>query len=113
MEAVRIEDLIREVPAKFSERYKHYPKDHRFPASAGGGSVGEIEAAFAKAGTSVEAIKAILPSWCEQTCDECGSAFDVLMRFGDKPDYEARWQDLCADCISKGLSALTAVEPDQ
>jgi hypothetical protein len=45
-------------------------------------------------------------SWAEMSCDECGVERNTLIRFGDDPDYEARWQDLCSDCLCAGLDML-------
>jgi hypothetical protein len=45
-------------------------------------------------------------SWTEMNCSCCGRDFDTLIRFGDEPDYEAQWQDLCADCMKAGIEAL-------
>lgn len=44
--------------------------------------------------------------WCTQWCDECRDECDVLMHFGDEPDYENRWQYLCRDCIVKAVAML-------
>lgn len=43
--------------------------------------------------------------WASNVCDECGVDHETLVRIGEEPDYEARWIDLCADCLSKA-SAL-------
>jgi len=73
-------------------------------------------------GFYVERVKALEPSTCTRAqlllamgggdnwgineCDECGKDADVLMRFGDEPDYEARWQDLCAACLCSALDQM-------
>lgn len=41
------------------------------------------------------------------TCDECGLEVGAIVRFGDEPDYERRWQDLCKDCLQKAISLFT------
>lgn len=41
------------------------------------------------------------PDWTDNRCDECHADRDVLIRIGDEPDYDARWVDLCADCLRK------------
>jgi hypothetical protein len=43
------------------------------------------------------------------TCDACGKDVDAIMRIGDEPDYEARYIDLCVDCLSH--AAAIKVEP--
>lgn len=38
-------------------------------------------------------------SWTSLACDVCNEEKPVLVRIGDKPDYEARWQDVCRSCL--------------
>lgn len=45
-------------------------------------------------------------SWANMSCDECGTQRDTLIRFGEEPDYEARWQDICADCLQLAVATL-------
>ena len=108
MKLVYARDMIAEVPARWMKQYAHYPRDHRFPAasSIGARSVAEIESALRSAGDDIDAIKAVLPSWCEHDCDECGAHHEVLVRLGEEPDYEARWQDLCEACVRGALTLL-------
>ena len=47
-------------------------------------------------------------SWCSNTCDECGEHRDEVVRIGQEPDYDARWQDLCDGCLRKALAMVTA-----
>ena len=44
-------------------------------------------------------------SWVWNRCDCCGESVQELIRFGDEPDYEANWQDICLNCLrlSTGL----------
>ncbi len=100
--------LIRTVPKRFVEQYKSYPRDHRFPQ---GKSVGEIEAAVTAAGDDLAAIKAILPHWCKHPCDECGEDHDVLVHFGEAPDYDAKWQDLCVNCLNEAVALISPSNP--
>lgn len=46
-------------------------------------------------------------SWTSLKCDECDREQDILVRIGEEPDYEARWQDLCADCLRAALRFFT------
>lgn len=41
--------------------------------------------------------------WTSNHCDECGEDFDTLVHIGNEPDYDARYQRLCSDCLSKAL----------
>jgi hypothetical protein len=56
---------------------------------------------------SAAAVVAVLgTSWVENECDECQKDVPVLMRFGEEPDYDNRWQDLCVDCLKKAVAEL-------
>ena len=50
-----------------------------------------------------EKISAIIgnDSWTSNECDECDKDCEVLVRLGEEPDYDARWCDVCFDCLSK------------
>ena len=38
--------------------------------------------------------------WAVIDCDECGQEKETLVRIGDELEYDARWQDLCEDCLA-------------
>ena len=42
--------------------------------------------------------------WCSLECDECGTKAQSLIRFGQDPDYEARWWDVCYNCLVTAAS---------
>lgn len=44
--------------------------------------------------------------WVRNECDECHRDMDTLVRIGPEPDFDVRYLDLCADCIS-AASKLT------
>jgi len=46
--------------------------------------------------------------WTKNACDVCDRQFSALIRIGDEPDYDARWQDLCVDCLTSALETLKA-----
>lgn len=46
--------------------------------------------------------------WGLIKCDECGERQNKLVRMGEKPDYEARWQDICAHCLDRGLDIISS-----
>jgi hypothetical protein len=58
---------------------------------------------------SVAEVDAVIgvEGWAENKCDECGRHRLKLIRFGDEPDYDARWQDLCGDCLSDAIAELS------
>lgn len=45
-------------------------------------------------------------SWIDTRCDECGTYQTTLVHIGDEPDYDARWQVLCAGCIGEAIKLL-------
>jgi hypothetical protein len=47
-------------------------------------------------------------TWASLTCDGCGEDKYRILRLGDEPDYEARWQDLCLDCLEDAKNQLEA-----
>lgn len=50
-------------------------------------------------------------SWASLTCDECDGDFPSIVRIGGEPDYDARWQDLCGECLKEALAMLASAEP--
>lgn len=42
--------------------------------------------------------------WAENRCDECGRDRPELVLIGEEPEYEARWQELCPDCVKAALA---------
>lgn len=47
-------------------------------------------------------------NWASIECDECERDVPVLVRIGEEPAYEARWQDLCVDCLRRALTLAEA-----
>jgi len=43
------------------------------------------------------------PSWARLECDHCETDVEAVVRIGSEPDDDARWQDLCKNCISEAL----------
>jgi hypothetical protein len=50
--------------------------------------------------------------WASNECDICDEQnAEIIMRLGDEPDHDARWQDICLPCISRlGAVAAQAIE---
>lgn len=98
---VRRADIVAGIPDRWAEQYR----------TASSADQREITAKLlALKGTefSAEQCAEIIgsPSWGRNECDECGEDHAVLVRIGEEPDYEARWQDLCTECIEKAAAAI-------
>lgn len=50
-------------------------------------------------------------AWADNDCDVCGENVPLLIRIGSEPDYDARWQDICPECLSRATALLSSVEP--
>ena len=88
-------DIVAGVPkrwAKQYERHSHYDKAAKTAALLA-----------LPPGFTAEQVNQIIGnnSWTENKCDECETDAPVLVRIGDAPDYDARWMDLCPDCIRR------------
>jgi hypothetical protein len=46
-------------------------------------------------------------SWTCLNCDLCGSDVERVVRIGENPDYYARWQDVCQDCLQECQDTLS------
>jgi hypothetical protein len=52
-------------------------------------------------------IKIIDGSWRSLECDVCGEDVECLLRIGGDSDYDARWQDVCQDCLQDCQDAFS------
>lgn len=91
-------DVVKAVPARWAEQYR----THSYPHTS---AITERLNALPK-GFTAEEVDAIIGNsgWTGNRCDECGTDQAVLVRFGDEPDYEARWQDLCLNCLNASVA---------
>lgn len=64
---------------------------------------------------SVENLNAALDkdgsTWGRNECDQCGGDFENIIRIGDEPEYDERWQDLCVSCLKDAIEMLRANRP--
>ena len=49
--------------------------------------------------------------WGSNECDVCGEDAPVLVRIGDEPDYDNRWQDVCEACLRKAVDMMATATP--
>jgi hypothetical protein len=97
----------RDVPERWAKQYAHYPAHSRHQ------EIARELAALPPEARTPETMSAIIgnTSWTELLCDVCGVDHAVLVRIGAEPDYDMRWQDVCATCIDK--AALLAARARQ
>jgi hypothetical protein len=104
-------DVIRGVRARWNEQYARYRDDETLNPVGGRVAVGTVRARLAAldletcTGADIDAAIGA-PRWAENRCDECDKDVDRLVRIGDEPDYDARWRDVCPDCIDAMRRAL-------
>ena len=93
-------DIVAAAPQRWADAYRGYETRWR-----GGTDKQETTKALAALppGFTAEQVNQIIGnnSWTENKCDECDMDAPVLVRIGDAPDYDARWMDLCPNCIRR------------
>lgn len=104
---IRKADIVARVPDRWARRY-----------STGYASI-EQQAITEKLkalppGFTADEVNSIIGnnSWTRNECTECSIGRDVLVRVGDVLDYEARWVDLCEECLRKADAVLTGALRD-
>ena len=96
--------IVAGVPARWA---KHY-KDYRSWGYAEKATITERLSALPP-GFTAEQVDEIIgnKSWTSNECTECGKDAPVLVRVGEEPAYEARWVELCPDCLNAAVAALS------
>ena len=49
-------------------------------------------------------------SWTQNVCTECDRDVEITVHFGEEPDYDAVWADVCPRCLRKALALLEGNE---
>lgn len=101
-------DVIRSVRARWSYQYPR--DDYTFWDGSTAGEIRPRLAALDLETCSSEDVDKAIGSggWADNRCDHCGEDVEALVRFGERPNYEARWQDLCLKCLVEGVEILRA-----
>jgi hypothetical protein len=113
MDVIQRRDVIKAAPARWLEQYKTNADSHVCTWGVSPRKTyGQIRAALAALNLETcqpSDIDAALgaPGWADNDCDECDKSFPVVLRIGEEPDYEARWRDVCADCLAKAAKILS------
>lgn len=114
MTPIQQRDIIRSFRDRWMDQYKS-DLDSR-ETGWGAGSFGDVRARLAALDLetcSPEDVNQALgvSGWADNDCDECGKSVPVLIRIGQKPDYDARWQDLCGECLTGATALHAATKP--
>ena len=110
MQLIHKRDIILSVRDRWREQYRHYTPDTMFstppePKSAIDARLDKLDLATC---SEADVDKAIgRKGWVALECDECDENFETVIRIGQEPEYEARWQDLCSGCLAKALEMMT------
>lgn len=109
-------EIIKSVPSRFMSQYSRYSDDKPLPWTAGVESKREMFERLRALDTdtcTAEDVGAIIgnDSWTSLDCSECGQSCDAVVRIGDEPDYDARWVDVCSDCLGKASEILARALP--
>lgn len=100
-------DIIRSVPGRYHAAYDNYKSraGGRWPSDVSA----ELDALDVETCTR-EAVDEIIgnTTWTRNLCDSCGHHAKTLIRLGDEPEYDARWQDICLECLEAAVSTLRA-----
>ncbi|MBB03976.1 MAG: hypothetical protein CML03_00380 [Pseudooceanicola sp.] len=104
-------EICAAVPHRWADQYKNYGPHHEKQ------KIGQRLLALKPEERTAEIIDAIIGngSWTTNTCDSCGKDCETLVRIGEEPDYDARWQDLCRECLIAGVELFdtTRKSPDK
>jgi hypothetical protein len=112
MSIITKREVIRGVKHRFLEQYETYRDSYVIGPPHSQSPVGDIKQRLAAldletcSEADVDAAMGGVTGWASLRCDECGKDSDAIARIGAEPDYEARWQDLCIDCIERARAML-------
>lgn len=115
MRIVTERDVIRDVRDRWDRQYEKYTNEYRL---YGGKTVGSIRDALSLLDLehcSVADVTAAIGTdgWAANKCDECGEHKQVLVHIGDEPDYDARYQELCVECLRAAIEIAALVKSDE
>lgn len=105
-------DIIRNARQTWNEQYRRYP-DEKVVGWSKTRTAESIRTALENldletcSSTDIDAAIATT-GWADNKCDTCGKNCAVVLRLGEEPDYEARWWDICADCLMEAGEFLAS-----
>jgi len=96
-------DVIKSVPTRWKEQYPKWYEDTTRQRQTQALDKLDLNTC------SPEDIKAIIgnDSWTENECHECKRNVDTIIFIGDEPDYDAKYVQICADCLGMAHQLMT------
>lgn len=90
-------ELLQGVPDRWAAQYPA----NRYGSKTDKGQIREKLYALGIWERTRERINSIIgnESWTSQRCDRCRADSDVLLEIGQEPDYDARWINICPECV--------------
>lgn len=114
MRLVYKRDIVRNTPARWLKQYSRNRDDEK-TGWAQRETFGKIRRKLAALDldtcTAADVDAALGTVWTGNVCDDCERDFPVLVHIGPDPDYDARWQTLCASCVAKAAKLLATAHP--
>lgn len=108
MEIIKKRDRIKGVMASFKRAFADHPHDWLFADGRSPHDIIRKLAALDLKTCDAKAIDEIIgnDTWTALRCEECNEDYDFLIRFGEDPDYDARWADVCRGCLMKAVEMI-------
>lgn len=105
-------DLIRSVRNRWREQYQRDIADRTSPRHADRARVDDaLYRLDAETCSEADVDAAIgVSGWAANRCDFCDRNVDVLIQLGQEPDYEARYIEICADCLGEATNILNSAQ---
>jgi len=112
MTIIRKRDLIRSVRNRWRGQYQREIADHTSPRHADRSRVDDALFKLNVETCSEADIDVVIgvKGWVANPCDFCDRNVDVLIELGHEPDYEARYVDICGECLQKATDILNSAQ---
>lgn len=108
MTVIHKRDLIRSVRNRWRKQYQQSIADRTSPYHVSRAGIDDaLYKLDVETCSEADVDKAIgVSGWVANECNFCDRNMDVLIRLGEEPDYEARYVEICSDCLSKASDVL-------
>ena len=108
MEIITLRDVIRATPERFIKQYAYLGDGVcQWSGRSYSAVVEELRGLDLETATAADLNRIIGNySWARLDCEQCDREVERLLRIGEAPDYEARWQDICLPCLEAATKIL-------